>query len=136
MLDELREHIITFISQNRVCAISTRGSSGAWLVPAKYTCSGLEMDCLLPRWSDALYHLEQDPRVMLIVLDTQGEGLRWLQYSGSARVVASPDWEKILPERTSVKRPDERYAVIHLTPVRIDLIDESRGWGARETLDL
>jgi len=30
----------------------------------------------------------------------------------------------------------ELYLVIHVTPQRIDLFDESRGWGARETLEL
>jgi len=47
--------------------------------------------------------------------------LRWLQYLGTACIADSSD---------------ERYATIHIMPERIDLIDESRGWGARETLDL
>ena len=31
---------------------------------------------------------------------------------------------------------DDRYVTVNLTPKRVDLIDESHGWGARETLDL
>lgn len=136
MLDELRDRITEFISQHRISVISTRGSSGEWAIPTWHHPLGLEMVCLLPRWSDVLYHLEQDPRVMLIILDTQCEALCWLQYRGTARIVDAPDWERILPEEESNKQPDDRYVAIRITPERIDIIDESRGWGARETLDV
>jgi len=47
--------------------------------------------------------------------------MRWLQYRGTAHIADSTD---------------ERYATIHIVPERIDLIDEDRGWGVRETLDI
>jgi hypothetical protein len=47
--------------------------------------------------------------------------MRWLQYRGIARIGDSTD---------------ERYVTIHITPQHIDLIDESRGWGARETYEI
>jgi hypothetical protein len=102
-----------------VCVISTSGSLGAWAVSAQYHNSGLELNCRLPRWSDTLFHIEQEPRVMAIIQDSNP--LRWLQYLGTARIADSAD---------------DRYATIHIVPERIDLIDETRGWGARETLDL
>lgn len=119
MLDELRNRIISCLSQNQVCVIATSGSLGAWAVPAQYDNSGLELNCRLPRWSDTLFHIEQEPRVMAIIQDTNP--MRWLQYIGTARIADSTD---------------ERYATIHIMPERIDLIDEDRGWGSRETLDL
>ena len=121
MLDELRGRIAAFLSQNTVCVISTSGCFGAWAVSAQYQNRGLELDCLLPRWSDALYHLEQDPHALVIVLDEHSGHSRWLQYRGIAKVNALS--------------ADERYVALHIAPERIDLIDESRGWGARETLD-
>jgi len=136
LLDELRDRITEFISQHRISVISTSGLSGEWAIPAWHQPLGLEMVCLLPRWSDALYHLEQDPRVMLIILDTQGDGLRWVQYRGNARVVDASDWEKTLPQGMPKLHVDEGYVVVRITPVRIDLIDESHGWGERETLDV
>ena len=119
MLDELRNRVIAYLSQNRVCVIATSGSLGAWAVSAQYDNSGLELNCRLPRWSDALFHIEQEPRVMAIIQDVNP--LRWMQYRGTARISDSTD---------------ERYATIHIMPERIDLIDEDRGWGARETLDI
>lgn len=113
-------------------------------MPVRYRNHGLEVDCLVPRWADVAYYLEQDPRVFLVILDIQangpspvsGQALRWLEYRGTAQVVSSPDWAGLLPEGTSTVRPDDLYLVIHVTPERIDLHDESRGWGARETLEL
>jgi hypothetical protein len=122
VLDELRGRIIAYLSQNQICVISTSGSQGAWLVTAQYQNRGLELDCRVPRWSDAVYYLEQDPHVLVIVLDAQSDSTRWLQYSGVARIDSSAG--------------DDRYAVVHITPERVDLVDESHNWGARETLDL
>jgi len=119
VLNELRNRIISYLSQNRVCVIATSGSLGAWAVPAQYDNAGLELNCRLPRWSDTLFHIEQEPRVMAIIQDAKPR--RWLQYLGTACIVESTD---------------EQYATIHIMPERIDLIDESHGWGARETLDI
>jgi hypothetical protein len=94
----------------------------AWAVIAQYQNRGLELDCLLPRWSDAVYHLEQDLHTLVIILDAQSSHSRWLQYRGIASVDPA--------------LANDRYFAIHITPERIDLIDETRGWGARETLDL
>jgi len=119
VLDELRDHLISFLSQNHVCVIATSGSLGAWAVLAQYDNLGLELTCRLPRWSDALFHIEQEPRVMAIIQDTGT--LQWMQYGGTAVITDSND---------------DRYVKVQITPKRIDLIDESSGWGSRETLDL
>jgi len=119
VLDELRNRVISYLFQNRVCVIATNGSLGAWAVSAQYDNVGLELNCRLPRWSDVLFHIEQEPHVMAIIQDENP--LRWLQYRGIAQIT---------------DLTDERYATIHIMPERIDLIDEDRGWGARETLDI
>lgn len=119
MLDELRNRVISYLSQNRVCVIATSGSLGAWAVSAQYDNSGLELTCRVPRWSDALFHIEQEPRVMAIIQDVNP--LRWMQYGGVA----------VIADTT-----DDRYIKVRITPKRIDLIDESCEWGARETLDV
>jgi hypothetical protein len=136
LLDELRDRISAFIAQHPICVISTRGDTGAWVDVAWHYSDGLEIVCLLPRWSDALYYLEQDPHVMLVILDTQSNALRWLQYRGFAQLVQSLDAGKTLPQLSPNLPVDDRYVAVRITAERIDLIDENRGWGARETLDL
>ena len=136
MLDELRDRISAFTSQHQSCVISTSGGTGAWAAPAWLYSHGLELVCLLPRWSDVLYYLEQDPHVMVIILDTQSKALRWLQYRGWARAIQPKDLEQVLPGGTPYMPPDDRYVAIQVIAEQIDLIDENHGWGARETLDL
>jgi hypothetical protein len=136
MLDELRDRMATYLLHHRVCVISTAGTQGVWAMPVRYRSQGLEMDCLVPRWADVTYHLEQDPNLLLIIQACSGAGLRWLQYLGTARPVAAPDWAGLLPRWTSTAPPDEQYLVIHVTPRRIDLVDEDLGWGVCETLQV
>ncbi|HSF83166.1 MAG TPA: hypothetical protein VLA49_18150 [Anaerolineales bacterium] len=121
MLDELRDHIISYLSQNRVCVITTTGSQGAWATVARYDNNGLELNCRLPRWSDTIYHLENDPRTIVIITNAKSVESSWLELRGTAHIT------EIL---------DDRYVTVRITPNRIDLIDESRGWGSRETLEL
>ncbi|MBI3979095.1 MAG: pyridoxamine 5'-phosphate oxidase family protein [Chloroflexi bacterium] len=142
-MSELRDRIVSHLLKHRVCVLSTSGSAGAWAMPVWYrpvpaTVGGrmLDVECLLPRWADVVYHLEVDPQVVLIICDLRATGLWWLQYRGTARIVDSPDWSRLLPDGVSNVRPEERYVAVHLTPQRLDVIDESQGWGARETLDL
>lgn len=161
MQDKLRDEMAAYFSQHRVCVLSTAGTKGAWAMPVRYRNHGLELDCLLPRWTDVAYYVEQDPRVMVVILDppsspllggTRG-GLRWLQLQGTARPVEEPDWAGLLPEDTPTPSPGLRlseakrsgassgppgdlYLVIRVTPERMDLFDESQGWGVRETLQL
>jgi len=136
MLDELRERMAAYLAHHRVCVLSTVSAQGSWAMPVQYRGRGLEVECLIPRWADVAYYLEQNPHVLLVIQGCYVAGLHWLQYRGVARPVAAPDWEVWLPQWASAIPPDELYLVIRVTPKRITLFDESRGWGARETLDL
>lgn len=121
MLDELRDRVIANLAQNAVCVLCTTGSCGAWAITAHYTNDGLELTCQVPRWADVLFHLAHDPHALVIVIGSQHDPLCWLEYRGLAHLLAASD---------------DRYVTVYLTPNRIDLIDERRGWGVRETLDL
>ncbi len=121
MLDELRDRISQFISQNRYCVISAMGSTGEWAIPAEYESHGLEITCHLPRWSDVLFYIEQEPSVNVIIQDLQADHLRWIQVRGSARRGESTQ---------------ESYSIlVQVEPERIDLLNEACGWIERETLD-
>jgi hypothetical protein len=106
-------------------------------MPVHYRSLGLEIDCLLPRWADVTYHLEQEPTVMLIIQDVGTPALRWLQCWGTARPAERPDWQGLLPKDSSATvSPGDLYLVVRMKPERIDLVDEGQGWGVRETLNL
>ena len=98
---------------------------------------GLELDCLVPRWTDVAHHLSEKAKVLLIVQAPSSAGLCWAQVRGTASPVEVPDWARLLPRWVWVLRmqSDELYMVLRVTPSRIDLIDESEGWGIQETLE-
>jgi hypothetical protein len=141
MLDELRDRVTTYLSKQQVCVISTTGPEGARAILARYRSRGLEVDCLLPRWTDVAYHLEQDPRVTLVIQDTDAPDLCWLRYLGTAHPVENPDWAEWSPPHASritlhaSRITPDLYLVARVTPRQIDLLDESQGWGARETIE-
>jgi general stress protein 26 len=135
MLDELRERIAAYLGEHRVCVLSTAGPEGGRAMPVLYRNRGLEVECLLPNWSDVAYDVRQNPRVTLVVLDAHAPEQRWLQVKGTARLVERPTWSDWLFGGCTAS-PDELYQAVQVTPCRIDLMDASQGWGARETLDL
>jgi len=125
-----------------VCIISTQGTAGVSAVLARYHLVAnagkgvLQVDCLLPRWADATYHLEQDPKALLIMPDLRGDNLRWLQIQGTVQPIPTSGWGAWLSAGISHVQLEDRYLAMRVTPQHIDLIDESRGWGINETLDI
>ena len=136
MLDELRERMIARLSAHRTCVLATATIDGASMMPVRYRNLRLEVDCLLPRWSDVTYYVEQDSRVSLVIHATNSGELCWLLLQGTARAVDAPVWDELLPDVPLQARPEALYLVVRVTPRRLELADESRGWGVRETLDV
>jgi hypothetical protein len=154
MLDQLRAQVAAFLAAHDVGILSTAGVDGAWAMPVRYrplpvaaSNGRAEVECLLPRWTDAAFFVEQDPCVLLLIVDglpsvslaSSGEGrggLRWLQIQGAAHAVADPDWAEWLPTWASPASPSDLYLPLRVTPCRVELFDEGQGWGARETLEL
>jgi nitroimidazol reductase NimA-like FMN-containing flavoprotein (pyridoxamine 5'-phosphate oxidase superfamily) len=140
--DERREQIASFLAHQRTGVISTANSLGVWAMPVWYrldpgpsSSRSLEVDCLVPHWSDIAHQLTQNSRVVLIVQASSEVGLRWLQIQGTTRPVEAPDWSRLLPRWVSAMQPDALYLVVRLKPNRIDLVDEDLGWGVQETLE-
>jgi hypothetical protein len=108
-----------------------------WYRPAPGRSGGqvLEVDCLVPRWADAVPRLSQNAEVLLIVQAPSSVGLRWVQIRGTASPVETPKWAWLLPRWVSTVQPDALYLVVRAAPHRIDLIDEDLGWGVQETLE-
>jgi len=139
MLNRL-EQITERLTQSKLCVLGVsvndeRRSSGITAAPVHFRNFGLELHCLVPRWADAAYYLEQNPRALLIFQCQATPQLGWLQYRGDARIIANPDWSALLPADTDQSRPEARYLAFHIRPSRIDLIDETEGWGVIASLE-
>jgi hypothetical protein len=140
--DERKRRIASFLAHQRTGVITAIAAQGIWSVPVWYRPTsepsggrGLELDCLVPRWTDVAHHLSEKAKVLLIVQAPAGAGLRWAQIRGTASPVEAPDWARLLPRWVSTVQPDTLYLVVRVAPSRIDLIEEALGWGMLETLE-
>ncbi len=143
-MDELRSKAAEYLAGHHWGVMSAPvppGNAGqvTWAAPARYCPvpigtgqDALTIECLVPRWADLGYLLSTDPRALLIVPDLGVSWLRWLECHGVALPV---DLQQSAFAATTGLETDGRYLAIRIMPRRIDLIDESRGWGARETLE-
>ncbi len=143
-MDELRDRMAAYLAEHRVGVLSIACSAGPMATVAHYRSRGLVVDCLLPHWDEAAFHLSPGARAVLIVRDDSVSHLRWVRLTGTARLLESPDPAERFPSALDIGRdlrhirrhaPD-LYLVARISPQRLDLLDESRGWGWRETLDL
>jgi hypothetical protein len=126
-----------YLSQNRLGVLSAAEPVGLSMMPVRYRNQGVEVECLLPCWADLIYYLEQDSRVALVItIGYQDNGLCWLHYLGTARLVSSPNWTALVTEEIPLALANALYRVIHLSPQRIDLIEVRQGRARRETLEI
>jgi hypothetical protein len=141
--DERRDRVASFLAHQRTGVISAATTEGICSVPVWYRPAtggsggrrGLQVDCLVPRWTDLAHALSERAKILLIVRAPSGAGLRWAQVRGTASPVEAPDWARLLPRWASSVQPDRLYLVVRVAPRRIDLIDEELGWGVQETLE-
>jgi len=80
--------------------------------------------------------LERPREARLAVVVEAGPALSWVFIRGNASLVMNPDLEGLtLPGVGRANRTD-LYESVRVEPVRIEIVDERRGWGYRETVDL
>lgn len=133
MLDMLRQRMAAYLRNHQVGVLSVV-SAAQGALPVRYHSDALAVYCLIARWTDILPTLEQDPTVELVIAQHNSDAY-WMQYRATARVLESPDFQPF-STMAAISASPFHYVVVELTPHRIDLIDQRRGWGARETLEL
>lgn len=129
MLDTIRTEIAAFLAAHNRGTLCLDGAGRVWAMPVPYRAQGLQIACCLPHWADGSYYIEIDPHCVLIIPATDGTP-RWASYAARALVTTDrPGWP--VPSGLAA----DFYTVLQLHPVQIDLFDERRGWGARQTLE-
>ncbi|MGE5579920.1 MAG: hypothetical protein ACM3WU_07745 [Bacillota bacterium] len=109
---------------------------GSYSIPARIRVKGTAVECLVPTWAGIGDTLGESGEAMLLAFVEMGPALSWVFMRGRASLVtdADPEWQG-LPGAGSSNRKD-LYELVRLEPIRIELADEQRGWGYRETVDL
>lgn len=131
MMEKLRDEAVRMLNACQSGVLGADGGGSPQALPVRFVAHGLTVDCLLPRWHDLAYWLEAGAEAVLLVQPEGGR--RWLSLRGQAAPVPAPDWAAILP---GMRNASDLYLAVRLAPARVELVDEGRAWGARETLDL
>ncbi len=121
MLEGLKDQVAAELSRHDACVLTTSGQQGVWAIPVRCHSTGLDVECLVPRWSDSVHFVCVDPELLLLI-PAAGGAVQWLQYWGRVERVTND--------------PRSHYLTILVTPNRIDVIDEARGWGILESLEI
>ncbi|HLN60654.1 MAG TPA: pyridoxamine 5'-phosphate oxidase family protein [Symbiobacteriaceae bacterium] len=132
MMEKLRDEAARILSACPTGVLGAVGDGSPQALPVRFVAHGLTVDCLLPRWHDLAYWLEAGAEAVLLVIGPEGSQ-RWLSLRGHAAPGPAADWAALLP---GVRNAGDLYLAVRLTPARVELVDEGRAWGARETLDL
>jgi hypothetical protein len=106
-----------------------------YALPVRFRVRGSIVECGVPTWSGASDLLEKKKEVTLVVVKNLDTNLRWLFLRGDGSVIKNRDWEGLVPSEHCLVDPGDLYQLLHIEPKRIELFDEQRGWGYRETAD-
>lgn len=149
---DLAGRIVSFLTAYHVMSLATAGSAGIHAANLFYACDGLALVWVSD--SDARHSraIAADPRVAATIAPDYVDFpvIRGLQIAGMARRVTEPEQQRclgLLEARYPFLRelahlPEDlraayaRAAVYRLQPARIVLIDNTKGFGHKETLEL
>jgi len=129
----------TVLNMQTLAAIGARVailSVGQYALPVFLRIREPVVECRVPTWTGIGDLLEDQDEVTLVILTDSGACLRWLFLRGPAERVLEPDWEGLQPPVASRVSANDLYLLLRIRPKRMELIDEQRGWGYRETADL
>ena len=106
-----------------------------YALPVRFLVRGSVVECPVPTWSGVGDLLEKMEEVTLVAVQNSDTYLRWFFLRGTGTVIKDPDWEGLLPPQHGRGDPGDLYQLLRIEPNRMELFDEQRGWGFRETAD-
>jgi len=153
MDSELGRQISSFLAAHHVMSLATSGADGPHAASLFYACDGLALVWLSERNTRHSREIEADPRVAATVAPDVSDyaSIRGVQIAGTARRIEAADERRRHLAQLEARYPFlgqlaagppqlraayARTAVYRLQPARIVLIDNSKGFGHKETLEI
>jgi uncharacterized protein YhbP (UPF0306 family) len=150
--DELRHRIEAFLAAHHVMSLATAGPEGPHAANLFYACNGLALIWISDPKTRHSRDVEAEARVAATIAPDYSNfaQIRGLQIHGLAQRVREEERNAhlaLLENRYSFLRQSAQgpqkmrdaytqAAVYRLDPQRIIMIDNTRGFGSKETLDL
>jgi uncharacterized protein YhbP (UPF0306 family) len=153
MNTELGRRIGEFFAAHHVMSLATSGASGPHATNLFYACDGLVLIWVSEPDTQHSREIEAEPRVAATVAPDYSDfaAIRGVQIAGAARrIVAADERARHLAQLEArypflgqlaagplkLRQAYARTAVYRLQPARIVLIDNSKGFGHKETLEI
>ena len=153
MIIELEQQIGAFLAAHHVMSLATVGSSGPHATNLFYACDGLALIWVSEPDTQHSREIEADPRVAATVAPDYSDfaTIRGVQIAGAARRIVAADERmrhlaqlearypflaQLAAGPSKLRQAYARTAVYRLQPARIVLIDNTKGFGHKETLEL
>ena len=150
---ELGRQIGSFLAAHHVMSLATSGSSGPQATSLFYACDGLALIWVSEPDTQHSREIEADPRVAATVAPDYSDfaAIRGVKIVGTAcRIVAAdermrhvallearyPFLAELATGPLKLRQAYARTAVYRLQPARIILIDNTKGFGHKETLEI
>jgi len=153
MTSELGRQIGAFLGAHHVMSLATLGAGGPHATNLFYACDGLALLWVSDPDTQHSREIEADPRVAATVAPdyTDFAVIRGVQITGAARRIVAADERMRLQAQLEaryaflgqlasgppkLREAYARTAVYRLQPVRMVLIDNTKGFGHKETLEI
>ncbi|HXZ21164.1 MAG TPA: pyridoxamine 5'-phosphate oxidase family protein [Pseudolabrys sp.] len=153
MAIELDRQIGDFLAAHHVMSLATVNSKGPHATNLFYACDGLALIWVSEPDTQHSRDIEADPRAAATVAPDYSDfaAIRGVQIVGEAcRIVGADDRMRYLAQLearylflrqlaagpSKLRQAYARTAVYRLQPIRIVLIDNTKGFGHKETLDI
>lgn len=153
MSRELEQQVSGFLAAHHVMSLATFGSSGPHAANLFYACDGLALIWVSDSDTRHSKDIEADPRVAVTIAPDYADfaAVRGVQIEGRARRVVDeaerarllaqlearyPFLKQLSSGPAKLREAYARTAVYRLQPSRIVLIDNSKGFGHKETLEI
>jgi uncharacterized protein len=153
MTIDLERQIGIFLAGHHVMSLATVGSSGPHATSLFYACDGLALIWVSKLDTQHSREIEADPRVAATVAPDYSDfaNIRGVQISGKARRILAPDDRirhlaelearypflgQLAAGPLKLRQAYARTAVYRLQPARVVLIDNTKGFGHRDALEL
>ncbi len=149
----LSQEIKSFLAAHHVMSLATYGAAGAHATNLFYACDGLALIWVSEPDTQHSREIEADPRVAATVAPDYSDfaAIRGVQIAGVARRILAADermrhlaqlearypfLRQLAAGPLKLREAFARTAVYRLQPARIVLIDNTKGFGHKETLEI
>ncbi len=153
MSTELERQVVAFLSAHHVMSLATLGPDGPHAANLFYALDGLALVWVSDPVTRHSLHVEADPRVAATIAPdyTDFAAIRGVQIAGTAQRIAAdavrarylalmearyPFLRQVAAGPPKLREAYARTGVYRLQPRRMTLIDNSKGFGHKETLEV